>query len=453
MYPDLIGNTDGVRYRVRDYANRRSITRQLERLRKRTRTEERRNRALTTAEKIQLRNLESTRDQLADIERYVQEFGAPPVFLIAYAPQKYKGNGRVVVSIGDADTATNVTRHVGGFGTTLRSLSYRSKFAGAQYEVASRYAPDESQAAIIDIGYHHPTKLVKGGEPVFPLDPMQTRFAEVGGYVVARDTVSYNATREALAAQLGIELPSRRTLIGHSYGTTTVCYAGRDGRLAKEIDQVILTASPGAGPMTSAKEFGIGAANVYALTSEGDPIAKLGAHTHGRRGRYLNRGLGIDPANEIWGAVRIAAEPPDTPAFKSGMQIHQGYNSFVDIEDRIPTTALNNIGLITSGLAAAATREKHRPAMDRPNLREQSDTPTDPRQRRLRAATGVFTPEQIAQIEEVIARLLALRDADGNQPYAYLEDMPLPKPGEPFGADWVSHRHEWFQALLTGNLA
>ncbi|WP_280382510.1 MFS transporter [Nocardia wallacei] len=448
VYPALIGNTDGIPYADRDNANRRSISRQLANLENIAQ-----HRKLNAEERAHRLNLATARNHLTEIQRRVQKFGSPPVQLLSYDAQKYNGQGRIAVSIGDADRAANVTRHVGGFGTTLRKLLHRYNFAEAQYEVTSRYAPDEIVAAVIDIGYEHPTKLVMGTSPILPFDPAYHRFAEVGGYVVARDIASYNATRTALAEYQETSLPRLHTLLGHSYGTTTICYAGQHGRLAREIDQVVLTASPGAGPITHAAEFGIGTENVYVLTATHDPIAWLGAETPDRRGRFLNRGLGVDPANEAWGAVRVTTESPDTPELRNPLRAHTAYDSFADRENLIPTESLNNIGLITAGRGAEATRAEHRTTHTRRRNPGQLSDPDQRRRVRIRALSSTFPPEAATEIEQIISELSAVRDANGNRPFAYLDAMPLPTSHEPFGADWASNRHDWFRTILTGNFA
>ncbi|WP_157129528.1 alpha/beta hydrolase [Nocardia amamiensis] len=376
--PHLIGNTDGIPYAVRDRANRLSITRDLERYLGQRPTGGQRRSGLTRAELAHLRNIVRTRDHLAIIEHQARAIGARDVQVMAYNPRAYGGNGRVAVSIGDADRAEIVTRHIGGFGTTLRSLEYRSTFVCNEWEVTTRYAGHDRAAAIIDIGYHHPISVV-------PPEPAKPLFAEVGGYVVARDVASYNATREATSnLPNGAVTPRLHTLLGHSYGSTTVCYAGDGGRLAGEIDQVVLSGSPGAGPLTHAADFGIGTENVYVLAAHRDPITALGAETTAGQGRFLGTGLGLDPANARFDAIRVAAEPPHTPAFGSRLQIHQGYNSFADPQTREPTEALHNIGLIASGRGDEAVRVVHRPAVDTPTLRHRIGTlPVDPEQTRV----------------------------------------------------------------------
>ncbi|WP_406236312.1 glycerophosphodiester phosphodiesterase family protein [Nocardia sp. NBC_01009] len=417
VHPKLVGNTDGVSYGERDVANRLAVTRGLERFLARKpaqlgimswfRT------VLTDAERTELRNLINTRNHLAAIERGANEMiGSPEVQLVAFDESAYSGNGRVSVSIGNADTASVVTRQIGGYGTTLLSLLYRSAFARGQYELATRLDPGIETATIIDIGYHHPTAPPEAANPIF---------AEVGGYVVARDIAAYNATRRFQAGLPGFApYPQLLTAHGHSYGSTTLSHAGVGGRLGRpsgksdvrgEIDQVILSGSPGAGPLLHARQFGIGAQNVYVLTAHRDPIAKLGADEPGRRGRFFNRGLGADPSNARWGAVRVTAEPPRTPEFRSGMRVHQGYNSFADLETREPTEALLNIGLITVGRGADAVRAEHRPAVGEPTLWQRiASRPVDPERARVLPDRQSFWAPKVVSVRDIEASFAAIEN-------------------------------------------
>ncbi|WP_429455213.1 sugar transferase [Nocardia sp. GP40] len=182
------------------------------------------------------------------------------------------------------------------------------------------------------------------------------------------------------------------TLCGHSYGSTTVCEAGAGGHLAGEIDQVILTGSPGAGSMSHASEFGIGD-NVYVFSSYRDWLTYLGAATPGSRGRVFSRGLGPDPATEAWGAIRVDAETPRNPEFRHQMAIHQGYNAFAAADSEEQTVPLHNQALIVSGAAHLATRAEHHPNRLDPARRQRILTlPHDP-ERSRKASVASTAPD------------------------------------------------------------
>ncbi|WP_280233430.1 M3 family metallopeptidase [Nocardia cyriacigeorgica] len=402
LHPHMIGNTDGVPFAVRDAANRLSMTRDLDTL-----LERRSARGdLSRADHRKLENLETARDHLAAIERGANEtIGSPAVQLLSFSAVRFGGNGAASVSIGDADRAATVTRHVGGFGTTLQSLLYRSGFARNQYEVSRQLSPDEETVSIIDIGYHHPTGYA---------DAAKTIYADVGGFLVAQSVVAYNATREFQATlPEGSAKPRLVTLAGHNYGSATVTQAGMDGLLDGEIDHAILAGTPGT-RMRHAREFGPNV-EVYVTTSSRDVIGWFGADTPGRMGRVFGKGLGVDPANATWGAVRIQAD--FAPDFGNWMAVHQGYFSFADPETREPTTSLLGIGLVTVGRGDEAPRTEHRPAVDEPNVRQRiMSIPADFERRRARPDRPSFWVPQVVSPRGVAASFSRVDDGSGTRP-------------------------------------
>ncbi|MEV4128535.1 alpha/beta hydrolase [Nocardia sp. NPDC049707] len=360
VHPHIIGNADGVLYAERDVANRRSINLDIEEFLKRKPdgpkgflTQLRqvgRSRVLTPAETRHLTNLVRTRQQLAAIEREVRDIGSPVIQLIAYDATAYDGDGRCTVAIDDADKGELVTRNIGGVGTTLQKLPLRAKSGIAQFEVSAQHAPDVTAVTIIDIGYHHPNSLE---------ELWSSEFAEQGAHIVAADIAAYDATREAWTELTGATSQRLRTVAAHSYGSTTLGFAGQNGQLAEHIDQIVITGSPGL-PMEHAEEFGIGAENVYVVADDRDPVSKVGGDIgEDSDERYFGFSHGVDPAGRRWGAVRLTGAQPRR-SFKV-KEIHGGYYSFADLSSRVPTTSLNNIALVSAGRAAEAERAAHRP--------------------------------------------------------------------------------------------
>lgn len=62
----------------------------------------------------------------------------------------------------------------------------------------------------------------------------------------------------------------------------------------------------------------------------------------------------------------------------------------------------------------------------------------------LRAGLAALGPETFARVDAAKKELAALPG------YWYIPDLPMPEPGEAFGADWVSKRGEWLSALFDG---
>ncbi|MFI6959558.1 MFS transporter [Nocardia sp. NPDC050408] len=367
-HPHQIGNADGVPYTVRDEANRRSIIDDIKGFLERKPDADneglltearallrlgRPGHVLSPEETVHLTNLVRTLQHLAALEQDVREFDSPPVQLIAYDATAYDGDGRIIVSIDDADKAAIVTRQLGGVGNTLQKLPKRAQAVLAQYAESARHNPGVPTATIIDIGFHHPNTVE---------EIRSSELAEQGGDIVAAEIAAYDATRATWAGLPGGAAPPRlRTVVAHSYGSTTLCYAGMGRRLAAHIDQVVLTGSPGAGPMAHADEFGIGADNVFAVADDRDPVTHAGGSAPQATDRYLGLSRGRNPVGR-WGAVRLAAAMPST--VRSVKRIHGGYLIYLDSELRVPTISLRNIALVCAGKADLAERAQHRPPSD-----------------------------------------------------------------------------------------
>lgn len=359
VYPQQIGNADGLPAVIRDHANRLGIRRELDEFVARKpvgvgmlawlRTE------LTAAERKQFSNLVHVRNHLRQMDTQATEVpGSPPVHLLSYDSTAFHGNGKVVAALGNVDTAHTVNWHVPGTNTASNSLAYQFKPLRNLYEETLRVEPSLELASIIWIGYAAPTGPLNTGYAKAAF----RRRARVGGIRLRCDIAAFHATRRRTGTADRSQLVNR--LYGFSYGSTTTCYAGRDGRLAGLVHSVILAGSPGTGPLRRAAEFGIGADNVYIFGSWRDTVSKLGAGETGvQRLFYPVVGLGMDPARKTFGAVRLPAEFSDS-LVSTGM-VHRGYL------DRDPATGQPNESLtsaahITAGRGATLARAGHRRA-------------------------------------------------------------------------------------------
>ncbi|MFI6363636.1 alpha/beta hydrolase [Nocardia sp. NPDC050630] len=348
LYPHQIGNADGIPAAIRDYANRLSISRDLAQFIARKpperkilnwfRTE------LTEAERKQFGNLIHTRNHLAQLDRQATEIpGSPPVHVLSYDSTAFNGKGKVVVALGNVDTAQTVNLHVPGTNTTSRSLTYQFKPLRNLYEETLRVDPSLELASIIWIGYDAPTGPISTG---YVKAAFRGR-ARTGGNLLLGDLAAFHATRQFAGTATPDRLSIR--LYGHSYGSVTTCYAGRYGRLAGLVASITLSGSPGAGPVHNAAEFGIGADNIFVFASWRDPVTLFGADRPGAWSRYYRRlGLGMDPAAEAFGARRVRAEFLDSPDFIGAEAVHQGYLRH-DPVTGLPTETLANAAHITAG--------------------------------------------------------------------------------------------------------
>ena len=201
--------------------------------------------------------------------------------LLAYDPGAFGGDGSVVVAAGDPATADDVAVLVPGFGTDAGSADVHTRRALDLHLAARRADPDDGNAVVAWIGYDTPQGL----------GVLSERMAESGGTRLAGAVDDLRDDR--------VHDPAHLTLVGHSYGATTVSLAATGpGRL--DVDDVVLAGSPGAGDASSASDLGIRPGHVWVLRHSLDPVAALG--TAGPLG------LGEDPALDSWGATRLRAE-------------------------------------------------------------------------------------------------------------------------------------------------
>jgi hypothetical protein len=194
----------------------------------------------------------------------------PPALLLGFDPA---GDGRAVVSIGDPDTADNVVTYVPGTTSDLPGIKTDLQRADTMAFDAEQYG-DGTTASIVWLGYDAPDTIPNA---------VSGSYAEEGAPALRTFQEGLRATHDGG--------PSHNTIIGHSYGSTTVGYAARDGHLSA--DALIFVGSPGVGvDSASGLHFDGDSGDVYASTAKNDVI----------------RGSGLDD-NMIHG------ENPDNPGF------------------------------------------------------------------------------------------------------------------------------------------
>ncbi len=385
-HPHEIGNADGLPPHVKDEANRLAITRDLNALHEQNPRIEKWTSRFTDPENFrQWKNLESTRKALEEAHdlaaKFADKFGGeePPVHVLSYDSKEFNGEGRAVVAFGDTSKASSVSFHVPGITTTVRSLEGNlQNVFNHMWETTQRTQDPEMVASIAWIGYDAPS-----GFPKIVREMTDARLAQRGGELLARDVASFSQTR-----RLGAELPGGHPtpdvhLFGHSYGSTTTSFAGAGGRLHGDISTITLLGSPGAGPVGHARDFGIGAHNVFVASSSRDPVTWIGANTLGEIGRVapkLGMGLGMDPAIEAFGARRIAAQFPGGVHTLSDISTHTGYYNHMDEGRAVPSESLHNFSRIASGQTPHLLPEYSRPGHEDLNARQRTlgSSPHDP---------------------------------------------------------------------------
>ncbi|WP_284235015.1 alpha/beta hydrolase [Mycobacterium antarcticum] len=224
-----------------------------------------------------------------------------PVMLWAYDPTADGGQGRAAISIGNPDTAQNTAVIVPGTGSSLRDgwLSDGHDDGVHLYDQSALGNPDEATAVISWMGYDAPDSFT---------DPRIATpwLARDGGNLLAADVNGLSSTH------LGT---SHATVIGHSYGSTTVAdaFAGSGMRA----NDAVLIGSPGTDLAKSAADFHLDGGQLYVGAASTDPVSWLGTPGSGAT-NWLNQqlgspfgplaGLGTDPAGDAYGSTRFHAE-------------------------------------------------------------------------------------------------------------------------------------------------
>lgn len=310
-HPAALGNLNGIPAGVRDQVNQAVMTDDL------TRVDELAQRNGVSTDAV-VRDPTRFGLTAADAARYTnavqakrgldhQRGGAAgdpngrPVMLWAYQPLADNGQGRAAISIGNPDTAQNTAVIVPGTGSSLRDgwLS-DGHDDGIHLWEQSRYGnPGQDTAVISWMGYDAPDAFT---------DPRiaQPWLARQGGDLLAADVNGLSSTH------LGA---NHVTVIGHSYGSTTVAdaFAGSGMRA----NDAVLIGSPGTDLAKSASDLHVDGGHVYVGAASTDPVSWFGTPGAGATnlvnaelGNLLGpvAGLGTDPAGDAFGSVRFHAE-------------------------------------------------------------------------------------------------------------------------------------------------
>ncbi|WP_165401468.1 alpha/beta hydrolase [Herbihabitans rhizosphaerae] len=236
---EQIGSLDGVPVEWRDRANRMQLPGEMERIRediaRMTEQQATRNThgSMAGVPFIKQEEIEKLKQKLAGLEAVLSRLNKP---VDPTAPQAHllkistDGAGKAIVAMGNPDTATNVATFVPGTGAGLNLIGTDMNRADKMAEAASVYGQSPSTAVIAWTGYDAPQEIFPGG--------------------ASKDSYADNARADLDRFQDGLRAthqgtPSHNTLIGHSYGSTVIGHAARDGSLA--VDNMVFVGSPGVG--------------------------------------------------------------------------------------------------------------------------------------------------------------------------------------------------------------
>ncbi|MFC8971428.1 alpha/beta hydrolase [[Kitasatospora] papulosa] len=374
VYPDQIGNLDGIPALVRDAANRDNLQ--------------------LLIGKLEGRDDEKSMTQLAGLREIDRQLGAgsqPPMFLLGIGDE---GNGRAIVSFGNPDTAKNVAAYVPGLGTSLDRDFAENDLKRARDTAigAAEMSPDSPTASMVWLGYD---------APQIDFNDVAGSF-DVAGEGAARLGASrYSEFMAGLSATNEHEDP-HMTAIGHSYGSLTVGLAARERGAIPGADDIILVGSPGTGAR-SADELGVGREHVFVGAAENDPVTELpnsreasglgsgaaggasagfvlgaslgpagavvggavggaaggaaGYFAQGAQSRESDVWFGTDPAHQDFGASRFRVSDGPEPLQRGHGLVEAHSNYFNPAKDQM---SADNISRIVAGKSGEIVRERNR---------------------------------------------------------------------------------------------
>lgn len=325
--PGLVGNLEGVPYGVRDHANRAFLSEAIEAVDAR---------------------LASDRAQPDDVGRAAmlravgealddRTSGAAERRLLALDTVV---PGRAAISIGDLDTADDVSVLVPGmFFTVSGQIVDWSDTAGDLYDEQSTWAALVPGAGSVDapstavvawMGYRTPDLT-----NVYSLDLARTGAVHLEDAIAGLDAVR--------AAD-----PARVTVVAHSYGSTTATLALSSGRVT--VDSLVLLGSPGS-VVDTATQLAVHGSEVYAAAGSFDPVAGSAV-------------FGVDPGSSAFGAVLMHTGGGADGVTGQTLSAALGHNDYL----RAGTESLHSIALIGLGRGDLVAADDRTPGPGGPEM-------------------------------------------------------------------------------------
>lgn len=260
-FPDLVGWLDGLPATDRDTANRLRLVNDLAGLRQRA--EQIRQQIATMKEGLGGRydnSRQRLREQLASVEAEIDRLGKVKStmdglgnkgMLLGYDPA---GDGKVIVAVGNPDTAAHTAVWVPGTNTELDDVQGNTNRVKELQDTADRMTSESNDvAAIMWLGYD---------APEVDLSVVTDGRSEQGGAALDSFVDGLNATHQGLGNTV--------TAIGHSYGSTVVADAALSGA-GLAVNDIVVAGSPGM-HTDNAANLNIDPSHVWAGSAAGDPI-------------------------------------------------------------------------------------------------------------------------------------------------------------------------------------
>jgi hypothetical protein len=279
--------------------------------------------------------------------------------LVAYEPDDPAGQGAVAICVGDMAEATSVAVLVPGVGNSPAHIADSIGLADALNASADHAAGrGGTTATVLWFGYDIPLSWMADGPGDTPYDTARGAVVDSVRAIDASDALQGGISLATFVQSIRpmMRTGSNLTLVGHSYGSTTVAQAARTLDRDAGVDDIVLLGSPGVGyGITTADDLrAVDADHVFSLSFPLDPVPAVGRSDAidaifpaGGLARAVTFGSGAGPfgphpGDESFGATVIAA-PSNEPV-----------DSVVDFDQHALSNYLSGSSLAAVGAVTAA---------------------------------------------------------------------------------------------------
>ncbi|MFF8964174.1 alpha/beta hydrolase [Streptomyces globisporus] len=247
--------------------------------------------------------------------------GLPPAYLLGFDTEK---NGRAIVANGNPDTAAHTAVYVPGTTSNLGGIGGDIGRMTDLWRESDAMAGGKEVSTITWLGYDAPQSVVK--------DAPFRHYADDGA-------PAFNQFMDGLNVANSTDSGGHHTAIGHSYGTTLIGSAARQGEL--NADDVVFAGSPGV-QVGEASQMDVPKGHVWNEEAEGDPVPDLGRFGHGGSQWRFGGGVAIIPSDELFGANQMTTGESeghseywdrDTDSIRNQAAVVTGQYGKVKIED------------------------------------------------------------------------------------------------------------------------
>jgi len=264
------------------------------------------------------------RDGMKSIEERFDstgENGLPPAYLLGFDTEK---NGRAILANGNPDTAAHTAVYVPGTTSNLAGINGDIGRMTDLWRESEAMAGGKEVSTITWLGYDAPQSVVK--------DAPFRHYADDGA-------PAFNAFMDGLNVANTTDSGGHHTAIGHSYGTTLIGSAARQGEL--NADDVVFAGSPGV-QVGEASQMDVPKGHVWNEEAKGDPVPDLGRFGHGGSQWRFGGGVAIIPSDELFGANQMATGTseghseywdPDTDSLRNQAAVVTGQYGKVKLEE------------------------------------------------------------------------------------------------------------------------